>query len=65
MLELDPWFASEWDQTSNDTSGAATMELAPVFGASLEACGELSSSLEAYSVPRSAIWRAGSRACRS
>ena len=37
------------------------MELAPVFGASLEACGELSSSLEAYSVPRSAIWRAGSK----
>ena len=41
------------------------MELAPVFGASLEACGELSSSLEAYSVPRSAIWRAGSRGCGS
>lgn len=31
------------------------MELALVFGASFEACDELSSSLEAYSAPRSTI----------
>ena len=54
-------FATRWDQTSNDTSGAATIELAPVFGASLEACGELSSSLEAYSAPRSTILAADSK----
>ena len=60
-LGLDSWFGTEWDQTSNDTSGAATMEFAAVFGASLEDCGDLPSSLEAYSAPRSAICWASSR----
>ena len=55
MLVLKLRVTAEWDQTSNDTSGAATIDVAAAFRASFEGLGESSSSLEAYSVPRSAM----------